>query len=395
VSLCLLVSAYTLPPDKLARAIEYARERNRLYFVAVAYGIAILVALLFAKLAPRYRDWAGRVTRVHFLQAYLFAFLLLFTIDLLELPVGMRYHWLAVKYGQSIQPWGSWLSDLAIGECLNLAVGGLLVWLFYCIARRSPRRWWFYGWLGAIPLIVFSVFIYPLAVDPLFYTYTPLSKTHPEVVAQLEKVTVRAGLEIPRDRIFEMNASSKLKSVNALVTGVGASKRVVVWDNTMRTMTTAQTLFIFGHEMGHYVMHHIWIGIGLSVLGLLVGLYATYYVLARLGVPVDDFASLPALLLAMALFDFVSTPIGNAISRMEEHDADVYGLEVIHGIVADPRQAASQAFQIMGEIALADPSPSPFIEFWLYSHPSVSSRVRFASEYDPWQAGQRPKYVPF
>src|SRR5262249_44689643 len=114
----------------------------------------------------------------------------------------------------------------------------------------------------------------------------------------------------------------------------------------------------------------------------------------RLGVRVEDFSSLPALLLAMAVFDFVSTPAGNAINRMDEHAADVYGIEVIHGIVPDPRQAASDAFQIMGEIGLADPSPSPFIEFWLYSHPSVSSRVRFASEYDPWQAGRRPKYVP-
>jgi Zn-dependent protease with chaperone function len=213
-------------------------------------------------------------------------------------------------------------------------------------------------------------------------------------VAQIGKVTARGGLDIPRDRIFEMNASSKLRSVNAVVTGVGASKRVVVWDNTLRVMTTEQTLFIFGHEMGHYVMHHLWIGIGLSVVGLLVGLYATYYVLGRLGVRVGDFGSLPALLLAMAVFDFVSTPIGNAISRVEEHAADVYGIEAIHGIVPNPGEAAADAFQIMGEIGLADPAPSRFIEFWLYSHPSVSSRVRFASEYDPWQAGRRPKYVP-
>ena len=77
-------------------------------------------------------------------------------------------------------------------------------------------------------------------------------------------MTARGGLEIPRDRIFEMNASEKVKSINAYVTGIGASKRVVVWDTTLRTMTTGQTLFIFGHEMGHYVLHHIWIGIALS-----------------------------------------------------------------------------------------------------------------------------------
>jgi STE24 endopeptidase len=78
---------------------------------------------------------------------------------------------------------------------------------------------------------------------------------------------------------------------------------------------------------------------------------------------------------------------------MQEHNADIYGLEVIHGIVPDPAQTAAQSFQIMGEIGLADPSPSPFIEFWLYSHPSVSERIRFAAEYDPWGQGKAPKYV--
>jgi Zn-dependent protease with chaperone function len=306
----------------------------------------------------------------------------------------MRYHWLAVKYEQSIQPWGSWLGDWAIGESIGLAVSALLVWGFYLLVRWSPRRWWLYGWLASIPLIVFVIFVYPLAIDPLFYRFTPLDRTHPRIVTEIEKVTARGGLDIPRDRMFEMNASSKLKSLNAYVTGIGASKRVVVWDNTLRTMTTGQTLFVFGHEMGHYVLHHVWSGIALSCFGVLVLLYGGWRLLPRLGVRFDDLGSLPALLLAMTVFDFASTPVVNAITRAQEHNADIYGLEVIHGIVPDPQQAAAQAFQILGEISLADPSPSPFIEFWLYSHPSVTSRVRFAAEYDPWSKGQPRKYVP-
>lgn len=389
-----MVTTYTLPPDKLAKAIEYARERNRLYFIAAAYGFAVLGAILYARLGPRYRNWAERATGVRFLQAYIFAPLLLITIDLAELPIGLRYHWLAVKYEQSIQPWASWFGDWLLGEAISLAVAGLLVWLLYVIIRRSPRRWWFYGWLASIPLTIFAVWVEPVLIQPLYYRFTPLADTQPALVAQIERVTARGGLSIPRGRIFEMNASSKLRSVNAYVTGVGDSKRVVVWDTTLRTMSTPETLFVFGHEMGHYVLHHIWIGIGLGCLGTLVLLYAAYAVLRRLGYHVDDYASLPALLLVFAAFNFFGDPVQNAITRIEEHNADIYGLEVIHGIVPDPAQAAAQAFQIMGEISLADPSPSPFIEFWLYSHPSVSERVRFASEYDPWQPGRTPKYVP-
>jgi STE24 endopeptidase len=388
-----VVTAYTLPPDKLAKAIEYARDRNRLYFIAAAYGFAILAAILYASLGPRYRDWAERVSRRRFVQAYVFTPLLLLTIDLAELPIAMRYHWLAMKYEQSIQPWASWLWDWTKGELLSVAVSGLLVWILYAIIRKSPRRWWFYGWLLSIPLTVFAVWVGPVLVEPLFYKFTPLANTHPALVDDIERVTARGGLAIPRDRIFEMNASEKLRSINAYVAGVGGSKRVVVWDTTMRAMTTPQTLFVFGHEMGHYVLHHIWLGIAAGCLGTLFLLYAAHVVLRRFGYRIDDYASLPALLLVFAVFNFLGDPVQNSVTRMQEHNADIYGLEVIHGIVPDPAQTAAQSFQVMGEIGLADPSPSPFIEFWLYSHPSVSERVRFAAEYDPWGQGKAPKYA--
>jgi STE24 endopeptidase len=389
----LLFTAYTLPPDKLAKAIEYARARNRLYFIAAVYGFLVLAGIIYWEIGPLYRAWAERVTRRRILQAYIFAPLLLLTIDLFELPVSMRYHQLALKYDQSIERWGPWLWDWTKGEAINLLVGGFVVWLLYAIIRRSPQRWWFYGWLAAIPLVILGVFATPLIIEPLFYRFTPLVNGHPALTAELEKVTARGGLEIPRDRIFEMNASEKVKSINAYVTGIGASKRVVVWDTTLRTMTTGQTLFIFGHEMGHYVLHHIWIGVALSCLGILVLLLVAQYVLRRAGCQMDDYASLPALLLVMAIFGFFQDPVQNSISRVFEHNADIYGLEVIHGIVPDSQKVAAESFQIMGEIGLADPSPSPFIEFWLYSHPSVSDRVRFASEYDPWAEGRSPKYV--
>ncbi len=389
----ILFTAYTLPPDKLAKAIEYARARNRLYFVAAAYGFLILAAILYWKIGPLYSQWAARLTRRRFLQAYVFAPLLVLTVDLLALPIDMRYHQLGLRYEQSIQPWGSWFADWSKGEAINLLVTGFLVWLLYVFIRRSPRRWWFYGWLAAMPLLVFGVFVYPLAVEPLFYRFTPLANTRPGLAAEIEKVTQRGGLEIPRDRIFEMNASSKLKSINAYVTGIGASKRVVVWDTTLKTMTTGQTLFVFGHEMGHYVLHHIWLGVALSSVGILALLFAMYHVLRRFQVDLNDYGSLPALMLAAAIFGFLSDPVQNSLVRMQEHNADIYGLEVLHGLVPNSQQVAAESFQIMGEIALSDPSPNAFIKFWLYSHPPVGERVQFASEYDPWSQGQAPKYV--
>ena len=199
-----------------------------------------------------------------------------------------------------------------------------------------------------------------------------------------------------------MKASEKLKSLNAYVTGIGASKRVVVWDNTIEKMNTGQTLFVFGHEMGHYVLGHVWIGIGAAVLGILIFLFLAFHAmrwaLTRYGArweirDVSDWASLPVLLLALAVFGFLSEPLSSSFSRVLEHNADIYGLEVIHGIVPNSSGEAAGAFQILGEVSLDDPNPSSFIEFWLYDHPSIGERVRFASEYDPWGKGQPPKYI--
>ena len=394
--------SYSLPPDKLAKAIAYAAARNRLHFIDAGYGIAVLIALLALRVAPRYRDWAERASRRRMLQAYIFAPLTLLTVDILGLPTSIYGHSLALQYEQSVQGWGSWFWDWAKGELIAVALTGFLLWLLYGVIRRSPRRWWFYFWLVSVPIVIFLLFIAPVVIEPLFYRFEPLQPKHPELTAQIAKVVERGGLSIPSSRMFEMNASEKLNSLNAYVAGLGASKRVVVWDTTLTRMTTPQILFVFGHEMGHYVLGHNWMLIGSLCATLLVFLFLGYHAmnwaLARWGLRwgirgMDDWASLAVLLLAFGIFGFLAEPIQNSMSRVIEHNADVYGLEVIHAIVPDSAQAAAQAFQILGETSLADPNPSPFIRFWLYDHPPVSERVRFAAEYNPWAEGRAPKYV--
>jgi STE24 endopeptidase len=396
------VKSYTLPPDKLARAIEYANARNRLHFISVGWSIAVLAGVLAWRVAPRFRDWAEAVSRRRIAQAFVFGTLLILVLDLASLPTEVYGHHLSVKYGQSIQGWGSWMWDWTKGELIGFVLLCPVLWILYGAIRRSPRRWWFYFWLASIPLFLFLMFVAPVLIAPLFNRFDPLAAKQPALVAEIEKVVARGGLAIPRDRMFEMNASEKFNSINAYVTGIGASKRVVVWDTTSRKLTTPQTLFVFGHEMGHYVLGHIWDGIALACLGSLVFLFLCYHsmhgALRRWGARwsirgLDDWASLPVIALALAIFAFVSEPVGNAYSRMQEHNADIYGLEVIHGIVPDAPQAAAVAFQVLGEVSLSDPNPSPFIEFWLYDHPPVAERVRFSAAYDPWSRGEKRKYL--
>jgi Zn-dependent protease with chaperone function len=393
---------YHLPPDKLAKAVAYAAARNRLHFIDAAYGILLLVLILALRLAPRFRDWAERVSRRRILQAYIVVPLIATVTDALQLPTAMYGHHLSLQFEQSIQGWGSWFWDWTKGELVGAVILGPVLWILYGVVRRSPRRWWFYCWLTTIPIVVFLLFIAPVAITPLFNRFDPLAAKQPDLVAQIQKVVARGGLEIPADRMYLMNASEKVNSVNAYVTGIGASKRVVVWDTTIQKMTTPEILFVFGHEMGHYVLGHMWLSIAMLCTMLLVflflGFHATHWALARWGGRwkirgVDDWASLPVLMLMLGVFLLVAEPAQNGFSRVLEHNADIYGLEVIHGLVPDSPKVAADAFQVLGEVSLDDPNPSPFIEFWLYSHPSIRDRVRFASEYDPWGKGDLPKYV--
>ena len=217
--------------------------------------------------------WPSASAAAAFVQALVFAPLLLLTLDVLSLPISIYGHHLQVQYGLSVQSWASWFWDWTKGELIGTAIGTLLVWGLYAFLRRSPTRWWFYGWLASIPVVLLLVFIGPIFIAPLFNTFAPLEERQPALVPELEKVMARGGLSIERSRMFEMQASDKVTTYNAYVTGIGASKRVVVWDNTSRDLTIPETMFVFGHEQGHYVLQHIWLSIGLAILGLLLQLY--------------------------------------------------------------------------------------------------------------------------
>ncbi len=393
---------YTLSHERYEKAVAYSRAGYAVYFVWILLGL--IVAWLFLRLgaAAKMRDFAEELSENRFLQGLIFLPMLVLGIDIFELPVLLYWHSLSLQYQQSVQGWSSWLLDWAKEEALFVAgvliLGSLLFWLM----RRNPKRWWLYFWTCALPILFFIVYVSPWFIDPLFFKYEPLDKTNPELVTAIEKVTTRAGLLIPRDRIFLMRASAKNNQINAYVTGFGASKRVVVWDNTIRKTTQDETLFIFGHEAGHYVLGHVRNGVLFAAVALFVAMFAAFHLLHFLLGKFatswkiygsQDLVCLAVLLLIFKMFSFVGTPIESAFSRVQEHNADIFGLEVVHGLIPNSADVAAHAFQVLGEEDLSDPNPPPFITFWLYSHPPLAERLVFAHTYDPWSKGQEPKYV--
>ncbi len=393
---------YTLPPDKLAKSKALYDLRGKLRIIDTAYGLLILLGLLYLGVVAKYRDIAEASGKNRFVQALIFVALFLLTTTALQLPLDAYQQSISRQYGLSVQGWGSWFGDVGKGMLVGYVFLTVVAWLIATLVRKSPRRWWLYSWAVIFALIVFIVAISPVVIDPLFNKFEPLDQSNPQLVDAIEKVTQRGGLTIPRDRMFLMKASEKVTTLNAYVTGFGPSKRVVVWDTTIKNATTPETLFVYGHEMGHYVLNHVRIGLTAAAIGLFIGFYLLYRIANwafpryqqrwRMREP-WDWAALVMLLLIFSIMATLSAPIGNGFSRQLEHNADVYGLEVTHGINPNPQETAARAFQKLGELALSYPYPSNFYVFWYADHPPIRDRVPFAHNYDPWSKGEQPKYV--
>ena len=397
-------ATYTLTPERRAQAIAYSRAQYILYFTGTLLSIAIYLFLWRARIAWKFREWARRASPHHFVQCLIFAPLLAAAASLLNLPFD--YYWgfvLEHRFGLSTQGNASWFGDWGKSLVLVAFLGIILTWIFYAVVRRSPRRWWFYFWLASIPLVLIYILIQPYVIEPLFYKFTPLAKTQPALVARIEAMLEHAGLSIPPARIFEMNASSKTTVIDAYVAGLGTSKRVVVWDTTLKDMDADELLLVLGHETGHYTLYHIpkefALDEGVALIFFFWGFFAVEWLVGRLGPRagvegIGDLASLPLVLVVLILLVFLSCPVINAISRYYEHQADQFGLEVAYGVVPDPNAAEVQALEILGDKDLSDPDPPPFIKFWLYSHPPLEDRIRFAARYKPWAEGKPLELLP-
>jgi Zn-dependent protease with chaperone function len=387
--------AYTLPPDTLAKAIAVGRIRNFENLAGSVWGILFLWILLATRGWSGIEKWAQRISNRRWVQGLVFFAIYLVVSDLASFPLGWLVQHNERAYGISVQTWGSWMGDQWKSLALRLLFGVPLLLLFNWIVRKWPQRYWFASWLVTLPILVIVIFVSPL-LSPIFDKFEPLQKNYPELVAQLERVVARTGTNIPPDRMFLMKASLKTNGLNAYVNGIGATKRIVVWDTTAGRVSNDEVLFIFGHESGHYVLNHVQKYLAIYS----VGLFFVYWACAVLATwmvkcfgkswgtnELASRAGFVVLLFAISIVSFLLEPVGNSIGRHYEHQADVYGQEAIHGIVPDPQKTVLAVWEDDGKSWLEDPHPNPIIEFWLYSHPSIQKRANFAAHYDPWKNG--------
>ena len=370
-------------PAPSARAVRYHRSGNVIWAVQQILGVAIPALLLFSGLSARLRSGARRVARGRFyptLVVYLVMLsALLFVVELpLSYYVGyLREH----AYGLSDQRLGKWFADQLKGLAVSVVIGAATLWVPYLMLARSPRRWWL--WTGALslPFFLLAALVAPIWIAPLFNKFGPMKDKALE--SQVLALAERAGVE--GARVFEVDKSVDTKKVNAYVTGVGQTRRVVLWDTLLGRLTPKQTLFVVGHELGHYVLHHVWVGIVLSTCLTMLGLWGAHrlsgLLLARFSGRfgfdrLADPASLPLLMLLLSLFSFVMTPPSLALSRHHERAADRFGLQLRPDCCA-----AATAFVALQEQNLAVPRPGLLYKLFRASHPPIGERVDAINAY--------------
>ena len=368
--------------------LRHARILDALYFGGSIYGIVVLVAVVATGWSARMRDFVARRVRWSFVAAMGYFALFSLTTALLTFPLDFYGGFVVPhQFDLTNQSFGGWFGDFAKAFGVNLVIGAPIAALAL-IGIRRIRRWWFVLWLGSIPLILLGVLATPLIIDPLFNDFRPL---HDVALRQaLLDEASRAGIE--HGRVFEVNKSKQTKEMNAYVSGIGPSLRIVMWDTLLAKLDRDEILAVMGHEMGHYILKHLWQGIAFGVAVSFFGFFiaqrlfewgvsrwgARWHLTAR-----GDPAALPWLLAVSSLLLFLLSPVYSGFSRHIEHQADIFGLELTH-----LNEAMASSFVKFAEDSKDDPRPPYFIEWWCYSHPSLGRRIDFVLAYKPWEKGE-------
>jgi STE24 endopeptidase len=359
---------------------------DTLYVVDTAFTFVMLAVILGTRLSRRIRNVAERIGRKRFITAFLYYLFFAIITTIIEFPLEYYggFH-VPHEFALTNQSFASWMGDFGKGWGVNVVIGGVLVALAF-LAIRKIKRWWIALWIGTLVVSFIGIVLTPILFDPLFNKFEPLKDASLRQ-ALLDEAS-RAGIE--GSRVYEVDKSKQTNEMNAYVTGLGPTNRIVMWDTLLKKLTRDEILAVMGHEMGHYVMKHIWKGFAWTVvISLLVCFIAqgTYERgLARWGrrwgvESNDDPAALPWLLIIVSAIIFLLSPVISGISRNMEHQADVFGLELTH--LNDPMASAFVKFALDSKV---DPTPNAFIEFWRYSHPSLTKRIQFVRTYKPWES---------
>jgi len=371
-----------IPADKTARSDAYFEGGYWMILWDFLYGVAVVLLLLNLRWSARMRDLSERVTRFKPVHTFVYWLQYLVLTTILGFPLTVyedyfREH----KYGLATQSFGPWMGDQAKGLCVGLVLGGLLAMLLFGVVRRFPRTWWIWGAVVTILFSTFTVLIAPVYIVPIFNKVTRLDD--PKIVDPILSMARANG--IPARDVYTMDASRQSTRMSANVSGFANTMRITLNDNLLRRGSPEEIEAVMGHEMGHYVLHHIYKDVMFISIVIVLSFAYLYWgltwALQRWGEKwqirgVGDTAVLPLVILLVLILGFVITPIMNTQTRTEEYEADMYGLNT-----SRLPDGFAQAAIHLGEYRKMN--PGPIEELIFFDHPSGRNRIYAAMR---WKA---------
>ena len=371
-----------IPADKTARSDAYFEGGYWMILWDFLYAAIVSLLLLNLRWSARMRDLAERITRFKPIQTFLYwlQYIVLTTLLLFPLTVYEDY-FREHKYGLATQTFGPWMGDQLRNFGVDLVLLGLLTMMLFGIVRRLPRTWWIWGAVATTAFMIFGILIAPVYIVPIFNKVTRLDD--PKIVEPILSMARANG--IPAKDVFTIDASKQTTRMSANVSGFAKTMRITLNDNLLRRGSPEEIQAVMGHEMGHYVMNHIYKSITvffiLIVLAFVYLYWGLSWALERWGEKwqirgVGDTAVLPLVVLLALIFSFVVTPIGNSLNRTVEYEADMFGLNA-----ARQPDGMAQAAIHLGEYRKMNPGP---VEEWIFfDHPSGRNRIYAAMR---WKA---------
>jgi STE24 endopeptidase len=373
-----------LSPEEKTRSDAYFEGGYWLQLWGILYTLAVAWLLLGTGLSARMRDLAERLTRRRPLQTVFYSVQYIVATTVLFCPLTLyqgffREH----KYGLATQTFLPWMRDRLVDLGVSVVLLSLLFVALYGVFRKAPRTWWIWGSLVGVVFLTFLILIAPVYIDPLFNTYVPLEDE--TVQGPILSMARANGIEV--DRVYEFDASRQTNRISANVSGFLGTMAIRLNDNLLNRCSLAEIKAVMAHEMGHYVLNHIYESLFFFAIVLVIAFafirWSFDWVRQRWGSKwsvsgIGDLAGMPLLVALFALAFFLMTPFLNTYIRVNEAEADIFGLHAS----GEPDGFAEVALKL-GEYRKLDPGP---IEEWIfYDHPSGRSRIHMAMT---WKAEQ-------
>lgn len=369
-----------MPTEARAKSDAYFEGGYWLILWDFLIGVVVSLLLLNLRWSAAMRNLAERITRFKPIQTLIYwaEYLVLTTILVFPMTVYEGYS-REHKYGLATQTFGPWFNDQFKGLLVGLVLGGIIIVILFGIVRRLPRTWWIWGAIVSVAFNAFVGLIAPVYIFPIFNKITPLND--PKVTQPILSMARANGI-IARD-VYQIDASKQTTRMSANVSGMGHTMRITLNDNLLRRGSPEEIQSIMGHEMGHYVLGHVYSGAIYFGIVIVVGFtflrWGLDWSLKRWGEKwqirgIGDTAVLPLVVLLASIYFFVLTPVLNTIVRTQEHQADMFGINA-----SRQPDGFAQAAIHLGEYRKMSPGP---VEEWIFfDHPSGRRRIHDAMQW--------------